>query len=106
MEVWNHHEPQGLGQGGYQKPDGHSDRAPEFLCGAGRNFQKDNHLCSTLPIRPLWSDGIFVVVVKQQSSIDHHVTRIRPSIFIGKEHQAHHSALSSTCKVHHNLFYL
>ena len=26
----------------------------EFLYGDGRNFQKDNHLCSTLPIRPLW----------------------------------------------------
>jgi transposase len=32
----------------------HSNRAPEFLCGDGRNFQKDNHLCSTPPIRPLW----------------------------------------------------
>ena len=27
---------------------------PEFLCGDRRTFQKDNHLCSTLPIRPLW----------------------------------------------------
>jgi hypothetical protein len=26
----------------------------ELLCGNGRNFQKDNHLCSTPPIRPLW----------------------------------------------------
>uniref|UniRef100_A0A8C7G338 Ubinuclein 2b n=2 Tax=Oncorhynchus kisutch TaxID=8019 RepID=A0A8C7G338_ONCKI len=43
----------GLGQGGDQEPDGHSDRAPELLCGDGRTFQ-DNHLCSTLPIRPLW----------------------------------------------------
>jgi hypothetical protein len=25
----------------------------EFLCGDGRTFQKDNHLCSTSPIRPL-----------------------------------------------------
>jgi hypothetical protein len=25
-----------------------TDRAPEFLCGDGRTFQKDNHLCSTL----------------------------------------------------------
>ena len=33
---------------------GHSDRAPEFLCGDGSTFQKDNHLCSTPPIRPLW----------------------------------------------------
>jgi hypothetical protein len=30
------------------------DRAPEFLCGDRRTFQKDNHLCSTSPIRPLW----------------------------------------------------
>jgi hypothetical protein len=36
-----------------QEPDGHSDRAPEFLCGDGRSFQKDIHLCSTPPIRPL-----------------------------------------------------
>jgi hypothetical protein len=43
----------GLGQGGDQEPDGHSDRAPEFLCGDWRNFQKDNHLCSTPTIRPL-----------------------------------------------------
>ena len=26
----------------------------QFLCGDGRNFQKDDHLCSTPPIRPLW----------------------------------------------------
>ena len=25
----------GLGQGGDQEPDGHSDRAPEFPCGDG-----------------------------------------------------------------------
>jgi hypothetical protein len=31
-----------------------TDRAPEVLCGDGRTFQKDNHLCSTPPIRPLW----------------------------------------------------
>ena len=45
----------GLGQGGEQEPNGHSDRAPEFLCGDGRTFQKDNHLWSTAPIRPLGS---------------------------------------------------
>ena len=33
--------------GGDQESDGHVDRAPEFLCGDGRTFQKDNHLCST-----------------------------------------------------------
>ena len=32
---------------GNQEADGHSDRAPEFPCGDGRNFQKDNHLYST-----------------------------------------------------------
>ena len=26
----------------------------EFLCGNGITFQKDNHLCSTPPISPLW----------------------------------------------------
>ena len=26
----------------------------EFLCGDGRTFQKDNHLCSTPPIRLYW----------------------------------------------------
>jgi hypothetical protein len=31
--------------------DGHSDRALEFLCGDGRTFQKDKHLCSTPTIR-------------------------------------------------------
>jgi hypothetical protein len=25
----------------------YSDRTPEFLCGDGRTFQMDNHLCST-----------------------------------------------------------
>ena len=30
------------------------NRAPEFLCGDGRNFQKDNYLCNTPPFRPLW----------------------------------------------------
>jgi hypothetical protein len=44
----------GLGQEGDQEPDGHSDRAPKFLCGDGRTFQKDNQLCSTPPIRSLW----------------------------------------------------
>ena len=34
--------------------DGHSDRALELICGDGRAFQKDNHLCSTPPIKPLW----------------------------------------------------
>jgi hypothetical protein len=47
----------GLGQGGDQKPDDHSDRAPEFLCGDRINFQKDKHLCSIPPIRPLWWSG-------------------------------------------------
>uniref|UniRef100_A0A4W5KMQ7 Dolichyl-diphosphooligosaccharide--protein glycosyltransferase subunit 2 n=1 Tax=Hucho hucho TaxID=62062 RepID=A0A4W5KMQ7_9TELE len=47
----------GLGQGGDQESDGPSDRASEFLCGDGRTFQKDNHLCSIPPIRPLWISG-------------------------------------------------
>ena len=45
----------GIGQGGDQGPNGHSDIAPELLCGDGRNFQKDDHICSTPPIR--WSAG-------------------------------------------------
>jgi hypothetical protein len=40
----------GLGQGGDQELDG----APEFLCRDGITFQKDNHLSSTPPIRPVW----------------------------------------------------
>ena len=44
----------GLCQGGNQEPDGHFDRALELLCEDGRTFQKDNHLCSTTPISPLW----------------------------------------------------
>uniref|UniRef100_A0A8C4TAI1 Spectrin, beta, non-erythrocytic 5 n=1 Tax=Erpetoichthys calabaricus TaxID=27687 RepID=A0A8C4TAI1_ERPCA len=44
----------GLSQGGDQEPDGHSVRAPEVLCGERRTFQKDNHLCSNPPIRPVW----------------------------------------------------
>jgi hypothetical protein len=43
----------GLGQGEEGEHDGHSDRAAEFLCD-GKTFQKDNQLCSTPPIRPLW----------------------------------------------------
>ena len=35
-----------------KKPNG-----PEFLCGDGRTFQKDNHLCSTPPIRLLYYSG-------------------------------------------------
>ena len=38
--------------GGDQEPDGHSDRAPEFLCGDGYSSGRFSHLCSTLPIRP------------------------------------------------------
>lgn len=45
------------------------------------------------------------VFVKRQSSIDHHVSRIRPWIFIGKEHRAHHRGLSPPCEVHHDLFH-
>jgi hypothetical protein len=37
-----------------KNPNGRSDRALEFLCVDGRTFQKDNHLCSTPPIMPLW----------------------------------------------------
>jgi hypothetical protein len=44
----------GLGLGGDQEPDGHSDRAPEFLCVVRKTFQKNKHLCSSPPIRPLW----------------------------------------------------
>jgi hypothetical protein len=44
------------GQGGDQELGGHSDRALEFLCGDGKNFQKDNHLCSTPLIRPFRPD--------------------------------------------------
>ena len=29
----------------------------EFLYGDGRTFQKDNHLCSTPSIKPLWKSG-------------------------------------------------
>jgi hypothetical protein len=47
----------GLGQRSDQEPDDHSDRAPEFLCGDGRAFHKNNHLCSTPPIRPLRKSG-------------------------------------------------
>ena len=38
-----------------------TDRAPELLCGDGRTFQKDNHLCSTPPIRPLLWNSHFSV---------------------------------------------
>ena len=31
-----------------------TDRAPGLLCEERRTFQKDNHLCSTPPIRPVW----------------------------------------------------
>ena len=70
-EVWNHQdssqswppgqteqsEEKGLGQGGDQEPDGHSDREPEFLCGDGRTFQKDSYLCSTPPNQALIVEG-------------------------------------------------
>ena len=50
----------GLGQRGDKELDGHSDRVPEFLCGDGKTFQKNNNFCSPSPIRPSmveWSDG-------------------------------------------------
>jgi hypothetical protein len=40
--------------------------------------------------RLLWIRARIFLFVKRQSSVDHHVTRIRPSIVIGKEHQDHH----------------
>lgn len=42
---------------------------------------------------------ILFLFVKRQPNINHHVTRIRPSIFNGKEHQAHHLVLSPPCEV-------
>ena len=62
----------GLGQGGDQEPDGHSDRAPEFLCGEGRTFQKDIHLCRTPPIRPF----MLVARWKPQLSKRHVTSRL------------------------------
>ncbi|KAI3377259.1 hypothetical protein L3Q82_009163, partial [Scortum barcoo] len=47
----------GLSQGGDQEPDGHSVRAPAYLCRERRTFQKDNHLYSNPPIRPVWIEG-------------------------------------------------
>lgn len=44
----------GLGQGGDQEPDGHSDKVPVLLWGNGRTCQKDKHLWSTPPVRLLW----------------------------------------------------
>ena len=48
------HPPKLSNRGGDKEPDGHYDRAPEFLRGDGRTFQKDNQFCSTPPIRHLW----------------------------------------------------
>ena len=58
----------GLGQGGDQEPDGQSDRAVEFLCGDRRTFQKENHLCSTPPIRPFWTPTAPDVTGRQNRS--------------------------------------
>ena len=44
----------GISQGGDQQPDSHSHRALVLLCEEKRTFQKDNHLCSTLPNTPVW----------------------------------------------------
>jgi hypothetical protein len=38
----------------------------------------------------IMDESNIILFVKWQPSIDHHVTRIRPSKCIGKEHQAHH----------------
>jgi hypothetical protein len=49
----------GLGQGGDHEPDGHSDRAPEFLCGDGRTFQKEPSLqhSTNQAFMVEWPDG-------------------------------------------------
>jgi hypothetical protein len=52
-----HSREKGLGQEGDQEPDGHSDRAPEILCGNGRTFQKDNYFCSSQGFMVEWPDG-------------------------------------------------
>lgn len=44
----------GFSQGGDQDPNGHSERALVSFCRERTTFQKDNHFCSTPPIRPLW----------------------------------------------------
>lgn len=46
-----------LGQRGDQEDDGRSTGAKELLCGKQRNFQKENHLCSNPPIRPVGESG-------------------------------------------------
>ena len=49
----------GLGQGGDQEPDGHSDRTPEFLCGDGKTISAALHqsgLCDRVDrLKPLFS---------------------------------------------------
>ena len=49
-----------------------TDRAPEFLCGDGRTFQKDNHLCSTPP------NQVFMVVDRRKSLLSkrHMISRL------------------------------
>ena len=46
-----------FGKGGDQEPDGHSDRAPEFLCGDGRTFQMGEP--STTILAALHQSGLY-----------------------------------------------
>uniref|UniRef100_A0A8C7FE99 Anoctamin n=1 Tax=Oncorhynchus kisutch TaxID=8019 RepID=A0A8C7FE99_ONCKI len=57
----------------------------------GKKLLRDNHTNQS-PFQPR----------SRPASIDDHITRIRSSIFIGKQHQTHHLSLSPPCEVHHN----
>ena len=55
-----------------KNPICHSYRAPQLLCGDGRTFQKDNHLCSTPPnqvFMVVWPDGRQSSVKKEHDSL-------------------------------------
>ena len=51
----------GLGQGGDQEPDGHSDRAPEFLCG-DKEMELTERAAMLLALRKLCSILFFNVL--------------------------------------------
>ena len=85
-----------------------NEPTPLWYCQVCSNQQlADTVQVEAYMVTLLWIRAIFLFV-KRQPSVDHHVTRINieclilvHSIFIGKQHQAHHLVLSAPCEVHH-----
>jgi hypothetical protein len=78
------------------------------------NYLKVQNVFNHFSIKPFHARKAYMMKLDKmwvrfhfQTAAKHHdhLSRIRPLIFIRKEHHAHHIALSPPCGVHHHLFH-